>query len=377
MTTTMTPHRLSRHFSPVTRKGLRLCTFLLFAAPAWSASLPAEPGFAVLQQPALVSAKAPHQAMLAITRAGPRLVAVGEQGIVLLSDDDGASWRQAEVPVSVSLTAVCFVDARIGWAVGHLGTILHTGDGGETWVKQLDGIAAAQAVLEAAEARLGEAGDEAAQRAVADARRLVEEGPDKPFLDVHFLDTRTGFALGAYNLVFRTDDAGRSWRPWQARVPNPRGLHLYGMAATGGALVIAGEQGLLLRSTDAGEHFEPVASPYRGSFFGVIGTADGGFVAYGLRGNAFRSTDGGLTWQRIDTGQGESLSAATLLADGRAALVSQGGEVVVSDAGGLRFARTPGLPKLPLAGVVQAADGALVAASLAGVHRLGQPQPRE
>ena len=46
-----------------------------------------------------------HTVLQAITQAGQRLVAVGERGLVLLSDDAGKHWRQAQVPVSVTLTA--------------------------------------------------------------------------------------------------------------------------------------------------------------------------------------------------------------------------------------------------------------------------------
>lgn len=355
---------------------LPACVPLLLAGPAWSASSSPGSAFAVLERPALVSARAAHQAMLAVTRAGARLVAVGEQGIVLLSDDHGANWRQATTPVSVSLTAVRFVDARHGWAVGHLGTVLHSGDGGETWVKQLDGLAAAQLVLKQAEQRAHDAAEgerEAAERAVRNARRLVDEGPDKPFLDVHFADTRTGYVLGAYNQVFRTDDGGLSWRPWHERVPNPDGFHLYGMGAAQGVLIVVGEQGTLLRSVDGGEHFEALESPYAGSFFGVISEPGGAFIAFGLRGNAFRSGDRGDSWQRVDTGQSESLSAGTVLADGSPALVSQAGAMLVSRDAGRSFVPVPDLAVLPLAGLVQAADGGVVGASLMGAHRLGRP----
>jgi photosystem II stability/assembly factor-like uncharacterized protein len=104
----------------------------------------AAPAPAVLSRPALMSPKALGAAMLAVTRAGARLVAVGERGTVLLSDDHGQQWRQAAVPVQVTLTCVAFADERHGWAAGHLGTILHSDDGGQTWRKQLDGIAAAE-----------------------------------------------------------------------------------------------------------------------------------------------------------------------------------------------------------------------------------------
>ena len=73
--------------------------------------------------------------MLAVARAGDRLVTVGERGRVLLSDDSGKTWRQAEsVPVSVTLTAVTFADARSGWATGHAGVVLHTVDAGNTYL---------------------------------------------------------------------------------------------------------------------------------------------------------------------------------------------------------------------------------------------------
>ena len=78
---------------------------------------------AALVQPALVTPKALQGAMLAVGAAGTRLVAAGERGIVLYSDDAGKSWRQAAVPVSVSLTALQFVDGKNGWAVGHQGVV--------------------------------------------------------------------------------------------------------------------------------------------------------------------------------------------------------------------------------------------------------------
>ena len=73
---------------------------LLTLAPHWVVAAPAVD---VLSSPAMQSPLALHAALQAITRAGDRLVAVGERGTVLLSDDDGTHWRQAQVPVSSSL----------------------------------------------------------------------------------------------------------------------------------------------------------------------------------------------------------------------------------------------------------------------------------
>ena len=183
---------------------------------------------AVLNEPALQTPRALNAAMLAVARAGTRLVAAGERGTVLLSDDGGANWRQAQVPVQVSLTALRFVDARTGWAVGHLGVILKTDDGGETWRKQLDGVQAATLMAQALRA----SADEKLQHA---AQRYEDEGPDKPFFDLDFSDARHGIVVGAYNLAFATSDGGESGTPLGPCLPNPKSLHLYAVRVAGGS----------------------------------------------------------------------------------------------------------------------------------------------
>jgi photosystem II stability/assembly factor-like uncharacterized protein len=112
---------------------------------------PAAEHFDALTTRALTTAKAAGSAMLAVARTGKRLVAAGERGIVLLSDDGGNSWHQAQVPVSTTLTALQFVDPRNGWAVGHLGVVLQTTDAGATWTLQLDGQRAAALAVNGAQ----------------------------------------------------------------------------------------------------------------------------------------------------------------------------------------------------------------------------------
>ena len=90
--------------------------------------------------------------MLDVAKANGRLVAVGERGFIIHSDDDGQSWVQADVPVSVTLTAVVFPSPKMGWAVGHEGTILHSSDGGASWSVQFTGQQVAEQEVSFAEA---------------------------------------------------------------------------------------------------------------------------------------------------------------------------------------------------------------------------------
>src|SRR5450830_22229 len=327
--------------------------------------------FAVLQQPALPTAKAPRAVLLGLARAGERLVAVGERGIVLLSDDSGKSWRQAKVPVSVSLTAVQFVDARQGWAVGHLGVVLHSEDRGETWHKQLDGEAAAALAVQSAQHDIDQPGGAGN---LEQARHLLGDGPDKPFLDLYFSDRLHGYIVGAYNQIYRTDDGGQSWQPWMRHVDNPQGLNLYGIRGLGNDLLLVGERGLLLRSSDAGNSFQALKSPYDGSFFGLLGTREGALIAYGLRGNAWWSDDHGNSWRRLDTGVESTLASAIELQDGSLLLASQGGELLLSHDQGRSFDKRQSRSGATVAAVQQVADGSLASVGLSGVAADQDPQ---
>jgi len=334
----------------------RLALLALACAVSAQAAAPAP---AALAEPALVSPKALGAATLAVARAGDRLVAAGERGTVLWSDDGGKAWQQGQVPVRAGLTALRFVDANNGWAAGHLGVILKTSDGGKTWTKQLDGLQAAQALLAAAT-------DDAGRRA---AQRLVEEGADKPWFDVDASDAQHAVAVGAYGLAMATRDGGKTWQPLPTRAANPRGLHLYGVRVVGDQWFIAGEQGLLLRSTDGGATFTPLASPYKGSFFGLLASPAGALLAYGLRGSVYRSTDAGASWDKVDLGTPLSLQAG-IAQRGELTLLAQSGELFTSADDGRTFTRkAPPAGPLPAAGLAAAPDGAWVIASLRGTRR--------
>jgi photosystem II stability/assembly factor-like uncharacterized protein len=315
---------------------------------------------AAMDRPALKTANIQMATLLAVVQAGSRLVAAGERGIILVSDDDGASWQQSTVPTSVNLTTLHFIDAKRGWAVGHMGIVLHTEDGGLTWRKQLDGIQAAQLAIEA----VRNSGD---KRAIKEANYLLEDGPDKPFFDIHIDEQGQGFVIGAFNLIFRTDDGGEHWQYWSPHVKSSLSLHLYAIKRIGEDYIIAGEQGLLLRSNDGGEQFTPLKSPYQGTWFGLLNTRDGGVLAYGLRGNAFISTDQGNSWQPVKTESQASFSAATQLADGRIVLVNQAGQFFISDEQGINYESISGIPPQPYTSVIQSDTGKFILTSLRGL----------
>lgn len=349
--------------SSAERRRRALMLALLPALPAVAPAAPAPGTYPVLRQPAPPAARAASAALLALAWAGPRLVAVGERGLILTSEDQGRRWVQARSPVRSTLTAVQFVDAQLGWAVGHLGVILHSRDGGLSWVRQLDGLQLPELYAQAAQ------GDEAATL----ARQLAADGPDKPWLALSFQDARRGLVVGAYNLALATEDGGAHWQPISARLPNPRSLHLYGVARQGETELLAGEQGLLMRSNDGGSHFEPLASPYRGSWFGVQALQRGELLLHGLRGSVQLSRDQGSSWQPLDTGLGVSITAVAERADGSLLIASQAGELLQRAPGAASLQRWPAPPLPPLAALAALPEGGAVVAGLRGVMRVEPP----
>lgn len=289
--------------------------------------------------------------LMAVARAGTRLVVAGRLGGIYWSEDGGRRWNQAQVPLSVDLTAMQFVDAQRGWVTGHDGVVLATEDGGRSWQRRLDGREAA-ALMHTAYAGAGESDDAALQVAADEARRFAEEDGARPFLDLAFLDARQGYVVGAWGLIFRTDDGGRSWQPWMHRTDNPGALHLNAIRRIGEELWIVGERGLMLRHETASDRFVAVESPYTGSYFGIAGSGDTR-LAYGLEGKVFRSTDGGRRWQSAAVDSQGAITAGEIGSDGLALL---------GDASGKLWVSRDGAPFQPLA-----AESAM---PYYGLHRL-------
>ncbi len=329
-----------------------LCVGLLAGAAA------AAPVGPAAERPAVMVQRPASAVLLGAAAAGQRTVAVGERGVLIVSDDGGAQWRQVALPTSVTLTAVRFADARHGVAVGHGGTVLTSADGGERWTQRLDGLRLAQLALQAAQ-RSGDAAR------IREAERLVAEGADKPFLDVLVWDAKRFLAVGAFGLAFATEDGGQTWTPWMDRLPNPKGMHLYVARRAGDTVLLAGEQGLLMRSSDNGQNFQSMTSPYPGSWFTgeILGQE---MLLAGMRGNVWRSTDGGEQWAQIANPRPASVTAS--LPVGNAVLLAnQAGQVLRLQGDALQPLDTP--PQAPLAGLV-AAGKQLLGLGVNGIHAL-------
>lgn len=99
---------------------------------------------------------------------------VGDNGLIIKTEDDGATWTIQKSGTDVSLYNVDFRDKKNGIIVGSSGTILRTENGGQSWEK-------------------------------------VNSSTTKSLLRVTFINDKTGWIVGSGGTILRTDDKGKSW----------------------------------------------------------------------------------------------------------------------------------------------------------------------
>jgi photosystem II stability/assembly factor-like uncharacterized protein len=273
---------------------------------------------------------ATHSLLLDITRAGDTLVAVGERGHVVTSED-GKTWTQAEhVPTRSTLTTVFSVGNRL-WAGGHDAVILTSGDKGKNWT-----------------------------------RLFYDPERNQAVMDIYFTDEDNGVAVGSYGLYLYTSDGGKTWD--EAMVDEESDYHLNALVYFGdGKWLIAGEAGYSFRSYDNGETWEALALPYEGSMWGGLKTNNECVLFFGLRGHVMQSCDFGSSWSEIVTGSESSISGAAEFDDLVLLAANSGIVLIRNDSSGFRvYHHSSGVD---FASAISLGDGSFLLVGEDGVHR--------
>lgn len=305
------------------------------AASAQQAPAPDGPSIPLEVHPARKSEAAVLAPINEATRAGKRIVAVGANGVILLSDDDGKSFRQAMgVPVRSTLTSVSFADENHGWAAGHWGLVLGTSDGGETWT-----------IL----------------------RKDTEV--DQPLFSIHFKNRDEGIAVGLWSLMLTTTDGGKTWSKVQlANAPgrNKADLNLMRIfAGRNGEYFIAAEQGVVLKSTGDWQRWDYFPTGYKGTLWSGVTLPDGKVIVAGLRGSLYYSNDDGKLWNPIDTHTKSSITDIAY-SNGAVKAVGLDGVTLDSTDGGITFSGAQREDRLSYSALVPGLNGGFILFSRRG-----------
>ena len=224
------------------------------------------------------------------------VVAVGDLGTVIKTTDGGINWdvRHHAGGTDIDLYSVCFTDKFNGWSVGGIpysnkSVLLNTTDGGESWTE-----------------------------VKVDMKSQIDT--TLPLLAVYFVDKDTGIAVGEDGVVLRTTDGGNNWDI--QKMDNYIGAYLdifFLNAITftdknTGFIVGSGYYGNeIYMTTDCGRSWqwnEQIIMPkiYSGFYDIQFVDKNNGFIA-GDFSVFLKTTDGGNTWQQDSVGSYINYSA--------------------------------------------------------------------
>jgi len=314
----------------------------------------------------------PRASLYAVTTQGQNAWAVGYWGTVLRSTDAGRTWSETRTPTARTLFAVSFADDKTGWAVGASGTLLRSTDGGATWTAQpvqiqdemggtrpLDVNLFGVAALSPTEAwAVGDLGTvlhtrdgENWEKVVFDAATYADDNvPERILNAVVFTSPMDGWIAGEFATLLRTSDGGQTWVGQRTIEGAPPDLYLFNLSASpaGGSAAAVGLAGSVLVTSDSGTVWDSRSVDTTAGLFAIAWRGQQG-VAVGDRGVLYVTSDGGQTWTDSKRPKLFNWLAGAVLGDGVGLVVGEGGLVLRSEDSGATWvaATTPSTPSEP------------------------------
>ena len=141
--------------------------------------------------------------------------ACGRWGSIVHTTDGGKTWMLQRSGIDYTLSSIYFVDPQNGWAVGDEGIIIHTTDGGKTWGKQKSPVPfflmdvyfetplKGWIVTERTHILFTNDGGKAWKVQFSDEDYILKA--------ISFSDSLHGWTVGEYGYIYHTRDGGSTW----------------------------------------------------------------------------------------------------------------------------------------------------------------------
>lgn len=278
---------------------------------------------------------------------------VGDNGLILTTDDGGKTWKKKEVnqrpqgttqgqrpgrpggpPAGFggggipTLYNIYFVNENIGYITGARGTILKTEDGGKTWNRKIarnenarpnpnrrggGGIRANLMGIQMISDTVGFiAGSENTILKTTDggetwlgSSERARVGETRNNLEnIWFVSPTTGWVIGSYGTLLHTTDSGESWKKQNAGVDNNLfGIHFFNEQIGW----ISGQEGLILHTIDGGKTWKQQETDSYDDLLDIMFVDEKVGWAAGNFDSVLHTTDGGETWKSTKTGASGSI----------------------------------------------------------------------
>ena len=267
--------------------------------------------------------------------------AVGSAGFVLHTDDGGVSWLIQDSPVATQLSDVAFVDNDTGWAVGEEGVILLTLDGGKQWssvesgtTRELYGVSFSGADEGWA---VGDSGTILKTTNGGQSWTDQKSGTGQLLNATDFIDNDTGWVVGSQGTILTTRDGGLNWTQQDSGTNQDLVDVTFENVSTGWAV---GTTGTILTTSNGGASWttqEATAASNLSSLSFVnneTGWVVGEFNPNLGTGTILNTADAGINWGLQNSATGNNLFGVDFTNDQSGWAVGDGGTILHTSDGG-------------------------------------------
>jgi len=224
------------------------------------------------------------------------------------------SWQWVNpLPQGNLLNAVYTISAETAVAVGEVGTILRTTDGGVTWQ---------------------------VEHSVA--------GIQDQFLAVSFVSGSTGWVVGEYGQIIKTTDGGATWAAQYVSASQDLFAVNFISPSVGW---VAGSAGTILKTIDGGATWLAETSHTTSTIFGLLFKSSTLGWAVGTGGTILQTTNGGSTWTKLTTGSSQTLYSIAFPTASLGYAVGSFGTILRTVNGGASWAPSTSPTDLTLYGI--------------------------
>ena len=128
---------------------------------------------------------------------------------------------------------------------------------------------------------------------------LLNSGTTQDLNSVDFFDENNGLIAGDNGLILKTMDGGDTWES----VTSGTSDNLNGVSyVNADTVVVVGDGPIILRTTDGGENWLPITVGVYGNLFSVDIDVSGNGIAGGIDQTILKTDDAGATWTITQTG---------------------------------------------------------------------------